>query len=480
MAATAPTSEDDLCFTSAVDLREMIRSRTVSPIEIVEAFLRRIDAINPYLNAYVTPMPEAALAAAKEAERALESGKGLGPLSGIPFSIKDLSWTAGVRSTSGSQVFEDFVAPEDDPVVALMRGAGGVPLGKTNTPEFGWLAITDNEVFGRTNNPWNADYTPSGSSGGAAAATAAGMAPISLGSDGGGSIRHPAAFCGIYGVKPTFGLVPRSAENCSWFSLSHQGPLTRTVADAALALDVLVAFDGRDFASVKAAPVRYLDRLREGNVRGLRVAYSADLGGVEVSPEARDTFEKSLPAFEEIGCRLTEATPDLSHAREIFKWIMFVEAVGGELKYIDEDGASKLSAPLREFVWNRKDILARDYMTAWEKRRALVSRVHTFFESYDLFLTPTMAIPPFRHPEDMRAYPHEVNGVEVGSTGWHPFTFPFNLTGQPAASVPCGFTDTGLPMGLQIVGRRFEDLLVLQASAAFEDARPWAKTRPPV
>lgn len=479
MAVTPPTSQEDLCYASAVDLRELIRNRAVSPVEVLDAFLARIEAVNPKLNAYITMMPDQARAAAEAAERAVASGEDTGLLTGIPFSIKDLSWTEGVRSTSGSQVFEDFVAPEDDPVVALMRNAGGVPLGKTNTPEFGWLAITDNEVFGRTNNPWNTDYTPSGSSGGAGAAAAAGLAAISLGSDGGGSIRHPAAFCGIYGIKPTFGLVPRSAEMPGWQSLSHQGPLTRTVADAALALDVLVAYDGRDFASVNAAPQEYLAHLRR-DLKGLRVAYSADIGGAEVSPEARKTFDASLPVFEALGCELTEATPDLSDTREIFKWIMFVELVGNDWKYIEQDGTSKMSGPLTTFVTKRKDILARDYMEAWKKRRSLIRRVHEFFDSFDLLLTPTMAIPPFRHPEDMSEYPHEVNGVEVGTNGWHPFTFPFNLTGQPAASVPCGFTDDGLPMGLQIVGRRFEDLLVLQASAAFEEARPWANKRPPV
>jgi aspartyl-tRNA(Asn)/glutamyl-tRNA(Gln) amidotransferase subunit A len=397
----------------------------------------------------------------------------------VPFSIKDLSWQKGVRTTSGSKACEGFVPDEDDPVVARMLAAGAVPLGKTNTPEFGWLAITQNDLFGVTHNPWRIGYTPSGSSGGAAAACAAGISPIALGSDGGGSIRHPASFCGLFGIKPTFGVVPKNHRSDGWFSLSHQGPLARTVADGALAMDLLSGFDPRDLFSAPLPKQNYVANLQR-DIKGLRVAYTADFGSAQVDPVVRSSFEAALPVFEEMGWSLIPASPDMSEAREIFKWVMFGELVGTDLRHIRPDGTSDLSPPLHQFVIKRKDILVRDYMNGMERRRLLAAQVQDFFRDYDLLLTPTMAIPPFKHPRNMSEYPHTVNGVEVGSQGWHPFTFPFNLTSNPAATVPCGFTNDGLPLGLQIVGRRFEDLLVMQAAAAFEEARPWADSRPPL
>jgi len=471
-----PSTAEDLCYTPAVDLAALMRAKKLSPVEVADAFLDRIDAINPKLNAYVTLYPEKTRNAAKAAERAITTGD-TRPLTGVPFSIKDLSWQEGVRTTCGSKALESFVPDENDPVVARMLGAGGVPLGKTNTPEFGWLAITDNDVFGVTHNPWKIGYTSSGSSGGAGSAAASGMSPISLGSDGGGSIRHPASFCGLFGIKPTFGVVPKNYRSDGWFSLSHQGPLTRTVADGALAMDVLGGFEPRDLFSAPLQKQNYLQNLLNG-IKGLRVAYTPDFGSAQVDPVVRKSFEDALPAFEEIGCSLHAATPDVSDAREIFKWVMFGELVGSDLKFIREDGTSDLSPPLHQFVTKRKDIYVRDYMDGMQKRRELSARVQDFFREYDLLLTPTMAIPPFKNPANMGGYPHTVNGVEVGSQGWHPFTFPFNLTSNPAATVPCGFTHDGLPLGLQIVGRRFEDLLVMQAAAAYEQARPWADKRP--
>ncbi len=474
-----PATTEELCYTPASELAALMRERALSPVEVADAFLARIDEVNPRLNAYVTLYPEKTRAAAKAAERQIARGGDVPPLTGVPFSIKDLAWQKGVRTTAGSRTLESFVPDSDDPIVARMLAAGGVPLGKTNTPEFGWLAITDNDVFGVTHNPWKLGYTPSGSSGGAAAACAAGLAPISLGSDGGGSIRHPASFCGLFGIKPTFGVVPKNYRSDGWFSLSHQGPLTRTVADGALAMDVLAGFDPEDFFSAPL-PRQDFERNLRRDVKGLRVAYTADLGYAQVDPVVRRAFEAALPAFEALGCELTAATPDLRDAREIFKWVMFGELVGAEVRYIRPDGTSDLSPPFHQFVTKRKDIYVRDYMAGFEKRRVLAAGVQRFFREYDLLLTPTMAIPPFKHPKEMREYPHTVNGVEVGAQGWHPFTFPFNLTSNPAATVPCGFTEDGLPLGLQIVGRRFEDLLVMQTATAYEEARPWADRRPPI
>ena len=474
-----PKTNADLCYTPAVELAQLIHDKELSPVEVVDAFIERIDAVNPKLNAYVTLHHDQARAAAKRAEDAVQNGDDLGPLHGLPISIKDLAWTKGVRTTCGSKVYEDFTPGEDAPIVERMLGAGAISLGKTNTPEFGWLAITDNDVFGRTNNPWDLERTPSGSSGGAAAAQASGLCAIAHGSDGGGSIRHPAAFCGLFGIKTTFGMIPKHAMVDGWPTLSHNGPLTRTVADGALALDIMCGYDPRDMYSAPLPRQDFLKNLHR-DLNGIRVAWSTDLGFAEVDPSVREVFEKAVPVFDELGCEVRNDCPDFSMAREIFKGVQFVEAVGGDLRYIEEDGTSKMSDDLTTFIRKRKDIPARDYMSANEERRKMYAGVETFMRGIDILVTPTMAIPAFKHPESMKDYPHEVNGVEVGATGWHPFTYPFNLTGQPAATVPCGFTHDGLPIGLQIIGRRFEDLLVMQVAAKFEEARPWADNRPPV
>ncbi|MFP6583131.1 MAG: amidase family protein, partial [Candidatus Hydrogenedentota bacterium] len=287
----------------------------------------------------------------------------------------------------------------------------------------------------------------------------------------------PASFCGLVGIKPTKGMISRDPGFDGWPSLSHNGPLTRTVADSALALDVLTGYESRDMHSVPLPPQNFLKNLQR-DIKGLRVAYSKDIGYAEVDPEVVARFEEGVKAFEELGCELTEATPDFSDARKIFQGVQFVEAVGGEYQFLNPDGTSDMTEDLTRFITKRKDMLARDYMAALTRRDALYLRVHTFFQNYDLFLTPTMAIPPFKHPKTMAEYPHEVNGIEVSSTGWQPFTYPFNLTGQPAATVPCGFSEAGLPIGLQIVGRRFEDLLVMQAAAQYESVKPWADARP--
>lgn len=493
-----PDEIDDLCFTPATELLAAMRARRLSPVELLEAFLDRIARVNPSLNAYVTLDPDGARAAAIRAEAAYARAKTSGPrdapdsatggdlppLLGLPVSIKDLARTAGLRTTFGSKVFEHHVPDADSPVVRRLREAGAVILGKTNTPEFGWVAITDNAVFGRTNNPWDLARTPSGSSGGAAAATAAGLAPISLGSDGGGSIRHPASFCGIFGIKPTFDLVPRDAEHDGWPTLSHQGPLTRTVADAALALDVMSGHEPGDlyshpcFAPESRAGGGFLAALeREPDLRNVRVAWTSDMGFARVDARVRAVFERAVPAFAEFCREPREACPDLRDAREIFKGVMYSEAAASGMAHFDAEGRSELTPDLAKFLWKRRDIPARDYLAAQHRRDALAARVARFFEDHDLLITPTMAIPPFPHPPTMRDYPHEVEGVEVTTLGWQPFTFPFNLTHQPAASVPCGLDADGLPVGLQIVGRRHEDALVLAAARAFERARPWADLR---
>ena len=462
----------DLCFASAVDIATLVREKKISPVEVTESFLARIDTINPHINAYVTSTPQLARAAAKHAEAAVMAGAALGPLHGVPFSVKDLVFTAGVRTTAGSQVFRDFIPDVDSVVVARLKAAGGIMLGKTNTPEFGYKATTENLVFGETRSPWALDKTPGGSSGGAGAATAAGLAPLSIGTDGGGSIRIPASFSGIYGLKPTFGRVPNLPGFGGWHSLAHTGPMTRTVADAALMMDVIALPDERDRFSLPVGNQTFSQAV-QSYPRKLRIGWTRDLGYAAVDPRVITVIEKAPSVFREIGWEVEEAHPGFSDPVEIFNTTVRAEnyVVAGDLL---SRHADLLDPGMRVFAQVGAGITALDYLRAEQERSKLYAQLASFFETYDLLVTPTVAVPPFM----INTRPREIAGRKVHVIGWIAFTYPFNLTGNPAASVPCGWTDDGLPIGLQIIGRRCADALVLQASAAFEQVRPWAQRRP--
>src|SRR2546430_943596 len=428
--------ETDLNWLSATEQATLIRSRKVSPVEIVDALLARIDKVNPRLNAFVLINADQARREAKSAERAVgKRGARLGPLHGVPFGVKDLVVTRGVRTTFGTPLYRDNVPTEDAPMVERLKAAGGIMVGKTNTPTFGWIGATHNLVFGPTRNPWHLDRTPGGSSGGASAAVAAGMGALHVGTDGGGSIRIPASCAGIYGFKPSYGRIPLHPPSGAW-SLSHIGPMTRTVADAALTMDICAGPDERDPYSLPADGTRY--------ARGLG-------GRVE---EVQPKWPSMMECWEQIFCGgiATRMAPYLDQ-RDLIE--------PGLLRFID---ATLKNPPTR-------------YVQAWLDRLNWWQHPRAFFEKYDLLLTPTIACAPFKVGLDT---PGAIAGRAVSFYGWIPFTPAFNLTGQPAASVPCGFTKDGLPIGLQIVGRRFADTLVLRASAAFERARPWRQQRPSI
>jgi aspartyl-tRNA(Asn)/glutamyl-tRNA(Gln) amidotransferase subunit A len=465
----------DLCWLSATELASLIRRKKVSPVEILEAVLDRLDALNPRLNAYVLVTAEQARKEAKAAERALgKRGATPGPLHGIPFSVKDLVITKHVTTSFGTPLYRDHVPTDDAPMVERLKRAGAIMLGKTNTPTFGWIGATHNLLFGVTRNPWNLERTPGGSSGGASAACAAGLGPLHIGTDGGGSIRIPASFAGVYGFKPAYGRIPTYPPSGAW-SLSHVGPLTRTVADAALMMNVCAGPDERDPLSLPTARVDYLKGLA-GTLKGLRIAYTEDLGSADiVDPDVGAACARAVKAFRELGCRVEEVQPGWPSIKDAWEQIFF-------------GGIATRMAPHRE----QRDLIEPGllqiieatlknpptrYLQAWFDRLAWWQHPRTFFAKYDLLLTPTVACPPFRTGLDN---PPEVAGRPVPAYGWIPFTYPFNLTGQPAASVPCGFTKAGLPIGLQIVGRRFDDVTVLRASAAFERIRPWREHRPPL
>jgi aspartyl-tRNA(Asn)/glutamyl-tRNA(Gln) amidotransferase subunit A len=465
---------EEVCFTSAVDLAAMIRYKTLSPVEVTQAFLARIDALNPQLNAYVTVTADVATQAAQRAETAVMTGTALGPLHGVPFSIKDLIFTAGVRTTAGSQVYRDFIPDEDSIVVARLKAAGGILLGKTNTPEFGFKGTTENLLFGETHNPWALDRTPGGSSGGAGAATAAGLAPLSIGTDGGGSIRIPSSFSGIYGLKPTFGRVPSGPGFGGGSSISHTGPMTRTVADAALVMDVIAQPDERDRFSYPTEPLSFSHAI-QNQPRRLRIGWSRDLGYTPVDPSVAQLTEQAVAAFQAIGWQVEEAQPGFADPYQTFNTVIRAEnyIVAKDLLATHPD---LLDPGMREFTENGASVTAFQYLQANQERNRLSAQLATFFEQYDLLVTPTLAVPPFV----IHTRPTQIAGREIHSLSWNAFTYPFNLTGNPAASVPCGWTADGLPVGLQIVGRRFADALVLQASAAFEQAQPWVDRKPPL
>ena len=464
-----------LTWLTATELAALIRKKKMSPVEVVDAVLERLERINPRLNAFVTLTDEQARREAKAIERALmKKGAALGPLHGVPVSVKDLVITKGVRTTFGTPLYRDNVPSEDAPMVERLKAAGAIMLGKTNTPTFGWIGATHNLVFGITRNPWNLERTPGGSSGGASAAAAAGLGPLHVGTDGGGSIRIPASCAGIYGLKPSFGRIPTYPASGAW-SLSHIGPMTRTVADAALVMNVCAGPDERDQTSLPAARVDYATALR-GSVKGLRVAYSDDLGFVEaLDPQVRAVCAKAAKAFGELGCRVEAVNPRWPSPRDCWGEIFCGGIATRMAPYMDRREA--IEPGLYRIIETTLRNPPTKYVQAWFDRLAWWQHPRAFFETYDLLVTPTIACPPFQVGLDN---PTEIAGTPVAAYAWIPFTFPFNMTGQPAASVPCGFTKDGLPIGLQIVGRRFDDATVLRASAAFERVRPWAQHRPPL
>jgi aspartyl-tRNA(Asn)/glutamyl-tRNA(Gln) amidotransferase subunit A len=466
---------DDLCWLSAAELGALVRRKKVSPVEILGAVLDRIEKVNPRLNAYVLVVADQARKDARAAERALgKRGVTLGPLHGLPFSVKDLVVTKNVTTTFGSPLFKDNVPGEDAPIVERMKRAGAVMLGKTNTPTFGWIGATHNLLHGVTRNPWNLERTPGGSSGGASAACAAGLAPLHIGTDGGGSIRIPAAFTGIYGFKPSYGRIPVYPASGGW-SLSHVGPMTRTVTDAALVMNACAGPDERDASSLPAARVDYVKALR-GDLKGLRVAYAEDLGFADVvDPDVTALCARAVKAFRELGCRVEEVEPRWPSPREAWEQI-FCGGIAARMAPFRER-RGEIDPGLLQIIESTLRNGPLRYVQAWFDRLAWWQHPRAFFEKYDLLLTPTVACPPFRTGLDN---PPDIAGRPIPPYGWIPFTYPFNLTGQPAASVPCGLTRDGVPVGLQIVGRRFDDVGVLRASAAFERARPWRQTRPPL
>ncbi len=461
----------DLCFMPATEMIERFKTRSLSPVEVTDVILSQIETYDPAMNAFVVVTSEMAREQAKSAEFAYGNGTA-GPLAGVPISIKDLAPLKDVGFARGSLIYADVIATEDAPFVTRVKNAGAVILGKTTTPEFGWKGETTSPVTGSTHNAWKYGRTPGGSSGGAGAAVAAGMGPLAQGSDGAGSIRIPACFSGIFGLKPSFGLVPQYPAS-SMLDASHMGPMTRTVADSALLMNVTAGLSPADRWSW-SSKVDYLASLDPQSVKGLRIAWSPDLGYAPVDPEVATLVAAAVDTFAEAGAVVEESNPGLADPWEIMDTIWSCGMAGLHNDNLDE--VRDLIDPGRlAVIESAARFSGTDLANAQIRRNAYYDAFRRFFESYDLLLTPTLPCEAFPVGQ---ANPDSIAGRETTYLGWTAFTYPFNLTGSPAATVPAGFTENGLPVGLQIVGRRGEDAIVLSAAAALENLRPWAQMRP--
>ena len=469
-------SSSDLCAWPATELARAIAARAISAVEVMDAHLARIDRVNPAVNAVVTLLPDAARRGAEEADAAIARGDALGPLHGLPVAHKDLTWTKGIRTTFGCRAFERFVPDDDALIVERLRAAGAITIGKTNTPELGAGSQTFNAVFGATRNPYDTTKTCGGSSGGAAVALATGMAPIADGSDLGGSLRNPASFCNVVGFRPSPGRVPIWPSQAAWFPLGVQGPMARNVTDAALLLSAVAGPDPRAPISLPEPGTVFRPPLA-GAGGGAAVAWSRNLGGLPVDPRVTAVLDAERGTFERLGCAVEDAEPDVSGADEVFRvWrAWYFELCHGAL--LDEH-----REVLKEtVVWNIEEgrRLAGPRlgaaMRAWS---ALLDRVRRFLERYEFLVLPVSQVPPF---DVDQPYVTEIDGVRMETyLDWMRSCSWISVLGLPAISVPCGFTDDGLPVGLQIVGRQHGDLRVLQLAHAFEQRNRAGLRRPPI
>jgi aspartyl-tRNA(Asn)/glutamyl-tRNA(Gln) amidotransferase subunit A len=455
----------------ANELVRLYRRHALSPVEATESVLRRIAALEPVLNTYAALDADAALAMARAAEARWKSNAPLGPLDGVPVSIKDLVLTRGLPTRRGTRVIPADPGTKDAPIAARLREGGAVILGKTTVSEFAWKGTGDSPATGITRNPWDPARTPGASSAGAAAGLAAGFATLATGSDGGGSIRIPASFCGVFGLKPTYGLVPVHPPSPVG-TLSHLGPIARNVTDAALMLNVIAQPDPRDWRALPAAPRDYTVGL-EASIRGRRIAFSPDLGYARVDPEIAALVEAAAGVFEDLGARVERVDRVIPEPLEIFR-TLFLAAFAQVARAWDDGQIALLDPGLRDVVVAGRGVTIEQYLTAVAAREQLGIAAQLFFEGYDLLLTPTMPIAAFPVGRDTpEPTDHVPNWLD-----WNPFTYPFNLTQQPAASIPCGVLANGLPAGLQIVGPKYADARVLNACRAFESARPFAMPDP--
>lgn len=466
----------DLCFRTATELARAIKAHDVSATEVMEAHLAQIARVNPKVNAVVTLMPELAMEGAAAADEAIAHGDELGPLHGLPIAHKDLVATKGIRTTMGSLVYKDHVPDHDALIVKRLKRAGAITIGKTNTPEFGAGSQTFNEVFGETLNPYDTTKTCGGSSGGAAVALACGMIPIADGSDTGGSLRNPANFCNVVGFRPSPGRVPAWPSKVSWSPTSTQGPMARTVQDAALMLSAIAGPDLRAPMSIAEPGSRFANSL-DRDFSGVRIAWGHDFGGLPIDARTTAVIDSQRGVFDSLGCVTEDAEPDFANADQVFKiWRGWGREVGsGELLKTHREMLKDT------LIWDIEQgvtLSGPDVGWAEMKRTEIFQRIHTFMETYEFMVFPVSQVPPF--PVEQR-YIREINGIEMDTfIDWMKSCYYITVTGHPAISVPCGFTPEGLPVGVQIVGRYQDDFGVLQLAHAFEQTTGFWKTQPAV
>ena len=467
--------------------REMVVRRDATSRELTEASLRRIDALDSQLNAFLTVDRDGALAAADAADAAVKESHDpaaeLGPFHGVPISIKDVEATKDLKTTFGCKLYEDWVPDFDSIVVERVRRSGAVIVGKTNTPEFGNSDETYTKIAPPCNNPWDPTRTPGGSSGGAAASLISGMVSIATGSDGGGSIRLPCAHCGLYGMKATLGRIPRfgSVARPAVNLTSSSGPMTRTVKDTALLLQALSGHDSRDPSSLRQPMPDYVGSL-QGGVKGMRIGFSTDLGFAAVDADVARSVTDSAKVFEDMGAHVEEAGLKLDPPPFEYWWTIWAANAKAMYGHLVEANVEDLMSYTVEMAYRGAHVTGADYSRALRQADELRTLLGDYFEKYDLLITPTAAVTAYKH----RTPPKTIVGKPALETaagiayGTIPFTMAFNLSWNPAASIPCGFDSGGMPMGLQIVGDLSDEVGVLRASAAFEEARPWADNLPKV
>ncbi|MEJ0047503.1 MAG: amidase [Rhodospirillales bacterium] len=468
-----PMSSQNPARLSATEMIASYRAKSISPVEVTKAILQGISRLNPELNAYCLVDQDSAMMDARASEARWNKGVPQGWLDGVPVSIKDLLLTKGWPTLRGSKT-SDAAGPwtDDAPVTARLREHGAVLLGKTTTPEFGWKGVTDSPLTGTTRNPWNPDLTPGGSSGGAAAAVAAGLGPLAVGTDGGGSIRIPCAFSGLVGLKPHFGRVPLWPVS-PMGNVGHAGPMARSVADCALLLNVISQSDYRDPTALPPHNRDWTEGLDDG-VKGLRVAYSPRLGyASSVDPEIEAAVARAAKHFIALGALVEEADPGFSDCGDIFRTHWFSHA-RNLLFRLPPDKFAMLDPGLAETVKLAERITITDYLDQAKARLVLCDTMRRFNQKYDLLLTPTMAVLPFAVNQLAPPRPEHVTDW----TWWTPFSYPFNLTQQPAIAVPCGFSKSGLPISLQIVAPAWREDLALRAAFAFEQANDFVSKWP--
>jgi amidase len=462
----------DICFTPARKLARLIRARKLSATEVVRAFLAQIERVNPKVNAIVTFLPEQALRDAREFDRRRSAL----PFGGLPIAIKDVIATKGVRTTWGSLVYKDHVPAEDHILAERLKAAGAILIGKTNTPEFGAGSQTFNAVFGATRNPYDPSKTCGGSSGGAAVAVACGMVPFADGGDFAASLRNPGNFCNVIGFRPSTGRVPAYPHPYPWSNLSELGPMARTVSDAAFLLSVMAGPDRRAPTAI-SEPGSVFNKSLKRSFKKVRIAWSRDLGGLPVEPAVTKVLEAQRRVFKELGCAIEDAEPDFSGATEAFetlRGLAYQHRIGALIK----DHRDKLKDTV---LWNYEEgrkLSAPDIARAEGLRTALYHRMRKFLDQYDFFACPVNQLPPYSVDED---YPKEIAGTKMGNyLDWMKSCYYITITTHPAISVPAGFTDDGLPVGIQIVGRYRDDFGVLQMAHAFEQATQLWKRRPAI